>query len=170
MKTKLMILLTCLMVGVSAHAFKFKYQGYAETYGSYLFNNNNIENAAGFGVCTTHGGEIIPGLFVGAGIDLAYIRSNKSRYSESCVMFCGYAEGRYKILPEKRVSPFASFRVGGGYNGFEEEACPYIRPAVGCAFNFTEKFGMDAALGYVFYGEESGSTYQGIQLTVGIHF
>ena len=77
-------------------------------------------------VSTSHGVQIIPQLFVGAGIGFSYY------YDLGCVMPI-FANIRTDIL-KSRISPFVDFRIGyapclSSVGGL------YLSPTIGCRFN-----------------------------------
>lgn len=188
---KLIFTMAALLTGInSVFAISPAYKGYGELYSGYAIPSGDYyDGGVTYGISTSHGVTLIDGLFVGVGIDasLAYYTEGESnRYGEKesdySGMFAAFAEGRYNILPSKRISPFVGLRLGGGYNGYDEVGGFYFSPAVGCTFNLTEKFGLDASIGYSLLTGEKGddngyygvNDYAGnincITFRVGIHF
>ena len=95
---------------------------------------------------STHGVQIIPHLFVGAGVGFNY-------YHESALWNMPfYADVRSNFLKGK-VTPFVDFRIGysaGNVAGF------YMSPTIGCEFGFGKKSGFSIALGYEYQKAEFG--------------
>lgn len=95
---------------------------------------------------STHGVQIIPHLFVGAGVGFNY-------YHESALWNMPfYADVRSNFLKGK-VTPFVDFRIGysaGNVAGF------YMSPTIGCDFGFGKKSGFSIALGYEYQKAEYG--------------
>ena len=93
---------------------------------------------------STHGVQIIPHLFVGAGVGFNY-------YHESALWNMPfYADVRSNFLKGK-VTPFVDFRLGysaGNVSGF------YMSPTIGCDFGFGRKSGFSVALGYEYQKAE----------------
>ena len=100
---------------------------------------------------TTHGAQIIPHLFVGAGVGFNY-------FPESEVWNMPlYADFRTNFLKGK-ITPFLDFRLGysvGDASGF------YMAPTIGCDFGFGKKSGFSVALGYEFQKAEYYHYYYG---------
>ncbi len=172
---KLVVSLLCVVLGaMSASAISPHYKGYIETYAGYDLPVDVETGGATFGLSTSHGVELIKGLFLGAGLDVSCItyKIANSSYSSSDYLYyynpdveynvcaAGFFEARYNFLRNKKVSPFVGTRFGGGYNGWAESSAFYFSPAVGCTFNFTERFGLDLSLGYSLYtGNKTENEY-----------
>lgn len=186
---KTILLLAALLVYInSALAISPSYKGFGELYSGYAIPTGDYyDGGVTYGLSTSHGVTLIDGLFVGVGIDAAiayYSEGYANRYGEKDTdysgLFAAFAEGRYNILRTKRISPFVGLRLGGGFNGYDEVGAFYFSPAVGCTFNLTKKFGLDASIGYsLFTGESQDSDsyyndYAGnincVTFRVGIHF
>lgn len=188
---KILLILTILLMGASAVTAQIRYKGYVETSGGAFIPSNYYGTGGMVGISTSHGVELFQGLFVGAGLDLNYVTftepssrgssyGDESDYSAELAFF---AEGRYNFLRGRRVSPFVGMRIGGGYEGVEEQGCFYFSPAVGVTINITKRFGLDASLGYSLWsgkGEENdgkishyddfSKSFNGIALRFGVHF
>ena len=186
---RIVFALVALFLGItSASALSPTYKGFGETYsGVGVPSGEGYGAGVVYGISTSHGVTLFPGLFVGAGIDaaLGYYSEPDGRYgtdTDYAGFFAVFAEGRYNILRTKRISPFVSTRIGGGVNGMSESGSFYFRPAVGCTFNITKRFGLDASLAYTLfsgskgefndyiYANEYGGSYNMITLCVGVHF
>ena len=93
---------------------------------------------------TTHGAQIIPYLYIGAGMGFNYF------YESGCWNLPIYADFRSNFL-KGRITPFVDFRLGysvGDASGL------YISPSVGCNFGFGRKSGFSVSLGYEFQKAE----------------
>ena len=188
MKKLLLVFATLLISINSAFAISPSYKGYGELYSGYAIPSGDYyDGGVTYGISTSHGVTLIDGLFVGAGVDAAiayYTEGYANRYGEKDTDYSGlfavFAEGRYNILRTKRISPFVGLRLGGGFNGYDEVGSFYFSPAVGCTFNLTKKFGLDASIGYSLFtgsGQDEDSYYNDyagniscITVRVGIHF
>ena len=163
----------------SASALDISYKGFGELYSGYAAAKD-LEGESYSGVCyglsTTHGVTLIDGLFVGAGLNICAVTCD-----DLSALLAVYAEGRYNFIPDRKVNPYVGMRLGGGYNGFTEGGSFYFSPAVGVAINFTDKFGIDAGLGYdLFTGRAERNYRYGyenvaantnmITFRVGVHF
>lgn len=173
---------------VNAH-----YKGYLDLSGGLLIPSGDSDGDLGesFGLSTSHGVQLFNSLFLGAGVDLTgavYAREYKSgKYSYDTELEWGFLgaaffDVRYNFLKDKKVHPFVGTRIGGGYQSYDEEPLIYFSPSAGVAFNFTKKFGLDVFLSYKLYTSTVESdyynghyyddtySYNGINLSVGIHF
>ncbi len=170
---------------------ELRYKGYVETNGGVFIPADYYGTGVMAGISTSHGVELIQGLFVGAGIDANYVtytEPGQGRHSVDESDYSGnfavFAEGRYNFLRKKRISPFVGLRLGGGYEGVEEDGCFYGSLAAGCTFNITKRFGLDVSLGYsIWSGSDSykdeydsyhettwSRSFSGLALRVGVHF
>ena len=181
---KILALIVAMSTIVSASAVSYK--GYADDYVGVAAPSGEDAGLL-YGFSTSHGVQIIDGLFVGGGMDLAsYVYFYPKYYVgygvSAATLFAVFAEGRYNFLRTKRVSPFVGFRVGGGFNGYDKEFAVYTSPAVGCTINITKRFGLDVSLAY---GAFTGEGHQGfeenkyginmrnihsVSLRLGVHF
>lgn len=167
MKKILFLIAAVLMTAATASAVRYK--GYGEIIGGGVFPPSHYSNGGSFGFATSHGVEIIDGLFVGAGIDGTVAISDGG--NDGSWLIVGFAEARYNFLRKSRISPFVGTRLGGGWEGYGENGCFYFSPSVGCTFNLTKRFGLDVSLGYSLYNstEEYYSRYGSYNEAVNIH-
>lgn len=91
------------------------------------------------GLSVSLGSQILPQLFVGAGLGLEY-------YNELEVLTVPvFADVRVNFI-NGPISPFLGVKVGytalGDFEGF------YLNPMVGCRFGLTNKLALHAAIGY----------------------
>lgn len=185
---KKILLLIAAVVMTTAAASAVRYKGYGELTGGAFIPSSDYYGMGGLaGISTSHGVEIIQGLFVGGGIDanlVTYTEPSGGRYSYEETDYTGnfavFAEARYNFLRTRKVSPFIGTRIGGGYEGLQEMGCFYFSPAVGVTINLTKKFGLDASVGYSLWSGPSDeddhdskyfcNTVNGIALRFGVHF
>lgn len=186
---KILLILTILLIGASTVTAQVRYKGYVETNGGVFIPGNYYGTGGMVGISTSHGVELFQGLFVGLGIDgnyVTYTEPTNSRYHEDEADYAGnfavFAEGRYNFLRSRRVSPFVGLRIGGGYEGVEEQGCFYFSPAVGVTINITKKFGLDASIGYSLwsgkgesdddfsYYDDFSKSFHGVAIRFGVHF
>lgn len=187
---KKILLIVAAMLITASTASAVRYKGYGEINGGVFIPSDYYGVGGLAGISTSHGVEIIQGLFIGAGIDANYVTFTEpghGRYSVEETDYSGnfavFAEGRYNFLRTRRVSPFVGLRLGGGYEGVQEQGCLYFSPAVGITINLTKRFGLDASIGYSLWSgpdENSNGTYyndysrkgsfSGLAFRFGVHF
>lgn len=186
---KLLFVLTFVIGGIlNTFALSPTYKGFADIYTGYSAPSNTEVYGGGvnFGFSTSHGVTLLPGLFVGAGVDLN-LSLYEDKYStgsyydsdlDCSALLAFFAEGRYSFLHSRKVSPFVGVRIGGGYNGYDEGGCFYFSPSAGCTINITKRFGLDASIGYGLYtgeGPEPGyndhfGNINCVTFNFGVHF
>lgn len=164
-----------------------RYKGFGELNGGTFIPSKYYSAGVLLGISTSHGVELFDVLFVGGGIDINYFtftERGESSYdfdeSDYAGNFAIFAEGRYNFLRTRKVSPFIGLRIGGGYEGVEEQGCFYFSPAAGVTINLTKKFGLDASLGYSLWSGPSihdddyrygqSSSFNGVSVRFGVHF
>lgn len=179
MKKILLIIVVAILGTGMSHAIEPKYKGYAEFYTGFAAPQQFADLGFMYGTSTTHGFKLLDELFVGLGaeVGVSYYNETFGRYKESdySVLCAIFADGRYNFLCEEKFSPFVGYRMGVGYNGYDENVGLYLSPSAGCSFNLTEKFGFDASLGYRLYtGSHKNNDWFGnvscFTVSVGIHF
>lgn len=186
MMKKILVLLAYSLISIhSAFAISPSYRGYVETGTGYagITNDEHMGGGMLWNISTTHGFDILDGLFVGLGVDITiptfkeYESGKHEDYMFTTQFYAAlFAEGRYHILRDNKFQPFIGMRIGGGYNGNSQVGTFYLSPALGCSFNLTEKFGFDASLGYSLftgdvYNEDLGrSNTNCITFRLGVHF
>jgi len=184
MKKILFLIAAVLMTAATASAVRYK--GYGEINGGTFIPSSDYYGAGGLvGISTSHGVELFDALFLGGGLDANFVtyteESNHGRYGTTESDYAGnvaiFAEARYNFLRGRKVSPFVGTRIGGGYDGFNEDGCFYFSPAVGVTINLTKKFGLDASVAYSLWNvaTDSNSPYMcgnlnGISIRFGVHF
>lgn len=123
--------------GVSqAQEIRTGYKGFADV--AYSINAGNVDGASRIEVSTTHGYQIIPHLFVGAGVAYNYFHEVQS----SALPVFADVRG---TLPIGKFSPFVDARIGYsvlGYTGL------YFNPSIGCRLGVTDSFGFNLSVGY----------------------
>lgn len=186
MKKVILTLVLALLCSVSSYAqFGRGYRGFveighsfakADTYhwedasGSYKESSTNIID-----ISTTHGYQIIPMLYVGAGVGVSlsdYKRegltpeSSAYAFSNTFVSVPIYLDLRLDF-GMSRLSYFADIR--GGYHAtshFAHEGGGYFRGAVGLRYALNASLGLNLAVGY----QSLANIYNGPALTLGIDF
>lgn len=158
---KLTIVLLSLLglMATQAAELDIHYKGYVGLFGGYAVPQREIKGAPLYGISTTHGATIVDGLFMGAGLNVGispyrvrYDNHLEESHKSNAVLTAVYAEVKYNIMSDKRISPFLACRVGPEYNGFDKNIGLYANPYVGCTFFFTDRFGLDVGVGYEYYG------------------
>ena len=188
---KILLILTILLMGAGAATAQIRYKGYVETNGGVFIPGQYYGTGGMVGFSTSHGVELFKGLFVGAGIDANYVTFTEPGTGRHAVdeadysgNFAVFAEGRYNFLRGRRVSPFVGLRIGGGYEGVEEQGCFYFSPAVGVTINITKRFGLDASVGYSLWSSRDthedidytyrmpdySTSFHGVAIRLGVHF
>lgn len=169
------IILTLVALVIATTASAVRYQGFVESTFGANFPSKYFGDGVTVGVNTSHGAEIINGLFVGGGTDFSLISYEDYNDTKVAGAVTFYGDVRYRFLKTK-ISPFAGVKIGGGYEGINQSSCFYFSPQAGCSFNFTGKFGLDVSVAYKFYGCNPDRAYfycnsmNGISLGVGLHF
>ena len=100
-----------------------------------------VGDAAGadrIGLLTSHGYQIMPQLYVGAGVGINYY------YNGTAVNMPVFANIRTDILPHS-VTPYIDLK--GGYSFFEAKGL-YLSPSVGCRFRIGDRLALNAGVGY----------------------
>ena len=179
MKNWLLVIIVAILGTGMSQAIELKYKGDAEFYTGFAAPQQFADLGFMYGTSTSHGFKLFDELFVGLGAEVGVSYYNEtfnwnkeSDYSVLCAIF---ADGRYNFLCEERFSPFVGYRMGVGYNGYDENVGLYLSPSAGCSFNFTEKFGFDASLGYRLYtgSHKNDGCFGNVScftVCVGIHF
>lgn len=179
-KTILCLMAALCLTPLSTHAFDLGdepiargYRGFADL--GYTLGTGNAGTPR-VTFATSHGYQLLPQLFVGAGVGL-------NRY---------YDIGRWGVpvfahvrsdIFNRRFTPFVEAKVGysfGDVEGF------YLNPAIGYRLGFGESFALNVAMGYSFqyveggtyhYDNNGGMTFHshkvnmgGIDLRLGIEF
>lgn len=155
---RLWLVVAMVLVGICPVS-AVRYQGFAElSYGIYA-PSKYYGSGGELGLSTSHGVEIVPGVFVGLGVDWLWggykQPYNGHWYNETMSYQNMFVEGRYSLYPNKKISPFAGLRLGAGMGESELGSAllhPYISPAVGFSFNFSRRCGVDVGIGYAFHG------------------
>ncbi len=112
---------------------------------------------------TSHGVQIFPQLFVGAGVGLSYF------YDLSSLAMPIFADIRTDILNSK-TTPFVDFKIG--YSPVDLSGL-YLSPTIGCRFNkfsIGVSYIMQKAPIYDYWGDTYRVNLGGISLKVGFEF
>lgn len=145
-----------------------------------------------FGFSTTHGYQLKPWLFVGAGAGMKISHKKHYKFSilnwkkEDYYMFPVFADVRLDLLKSK-FSPYLDCRVGYTLGG--KAYGLMFNPSLGCRVGLTDKLAINASLGYslqstdiVVYsldrtviwhsdtGNEQNNPYHCLSLKLGVEF
>ncbi len=132
---------------------KVKYRGFVDL--GYTVGVGAVSNSDRIELTTTHGVQILPELFVGAGAGISYYHFN-----DGAIALPFFVDVRSDIL-RSNITPYVDLKIGyafGNLNGL------YVTPSVGCKVNC-----MDFSLGYVVQ-RYVGFNVGGLSLKVGVHF
>lgn len=145
------------------------YRGFVDA--NWTIGVGNGAGADRIGLLTSHGYQIIPQLYIGAGAGINYY------YNGTAVGMPVFADVRTDILPGS-VTPFVDLK--GGYSFLDVEGF-YLSPSVGCRFRVGGRLAMNAGVGYTLqkfsFGINDGYDYYsggfnigGISIRIGIDF
>ena len=132
---------------------KVSYRGFVDL--GYTIGVGAVSNSDRVELTTTHGVQIFPELFVGAGAGINFYHS-----SDGAIALPFFVDVRTDIL-RSNISPFVDLKVG---YSFGEVSGLYVTPSVGCKVNH-----LDFSLGYVsqrYHGLNIG----GLSLKFGVNF
>ena len=130
-----------------------RYRGFVDL--GYTVGVGAVSNSDRVELTTTHGVQILPELFVGAGVGINFYHS-----SDGAIAIPFFVDVRSDIL-RSNITPYVDLKLGysvGNVDGL------YITPSVGCKIN---RF--DFSLGYVAQ-RYVGFNVGGLSLKVGVHF
>ena len=124
------------------------YRGFVDL--EYYYSNDEVsENHYGFS--TSHGYQLKPWLFVGAGAGMKIShkkhRTDLRTPKEDIYMFPVFADIRLDLLKSK-FTPFLDCRVG--YTLGNKAFGLMVNPSLGCRIGLTNKLAINASLGYSF--------------------
>ena len=143
------------------------YRGMADISVGYGFDNYLL-SAAMVEFSTTHGYQISPYLFLGAGFGVQYCSDIDFEEWESRELrqYPIYGDMRASFL-KKWITPFINLKMGyitGDNHGF------YVNPMGGVRFGFTRKFGVHVGIGFTHQQVEHYDNITYVQGIVGIDF
>lgn len=95
---------------------------------------------------TTHGYQVIPQFFVGAGIGVDLYKGNYN-YSELYYSIPLYLDLRYDVLTT-RFSPFIDMKAGYAVAG--DQTGWYVSPTAGCRMALDSHLGLNLGVGYLY--------------------
>ena len=102
-----------------------------------------------FELSTTHGYQLNPYLFFGAGVGMQIKDANGWDFAFD-VLFPVFADFRANFN-KKRISPFGLLRIGYAINTHEElKGGIYLNPSLGYRFGLNKKLAINVSLGYLF--------------------
>ena len=121
-------------------------------------------------VSTSHGFQIAPQFFIGAGATFSYYYDNET---------CGiplFVHMRSDIL-DTDITPFVDVKIGYSVGDLKGV---YLNPSVGCRFALTEDLGLSVGVGYTmnkcdnpyypWYDSSKKKNIGGINIRIGIDF
>lgn len=144
-----------------------RYRGFVGD--SYVFGTGDYAEDREF-LYTSHGVQINPFLYVGAGAGVNYWLDSECW----SVPIFGHVRSELHRLFKKNVSPYLDAKIG--YSVADVEGF-YFAPSVGCHFYFGHsKTGLSVGVGYVaqnvkdFYRDGSSENVGGIEVTLALDF
>ncbi|MDE6267822.1 MAG: hypothetical protein K2M04_01940 [Muribaculaceae bacterium] len=141
--------LMCTIIAVatnfSSNAVEPGYRGFVD-YG-YMIGTGDFDGSSLNEISTTHGYQILPQLFVGAGVGVHLYKFNDAG-SDLHYNLPIYADVRWDILDETKFTPFIDFK--GGYSVAGEFTGMYINPSIGCRMALGDKLGLNLGVGYTY--------------------
>lgn len=140
------------------------YRGFVDL--NWALGVGQSEGANSIGIQTSHGYQIIPQLYAGAGIGLNVF------YNGTAVNLPIFANLRTDIL-SSGTTPFVDLKVG--YSLIDIKGL-YLSPSIGCRINLSKSLGLNIGLGYTLqnikydYGYAFSFNSSSINIKVGIEF
>ena len=135
---------------------KVSYRGFVDL--GYTIGVGAVSNSDRVELTTTHGVQIIPEFFVGAGVGVNYYHVAEG--NGPCLSIPVFVDVRTDIL-RSNITPFVDFKIGYSFGNVQGL---YVTPSVGCKVNH-----LDFSLGYVsqrYHGLNVG----GLSLKFGVNF
>ena len=159
-KSLLIAALAIAFAGKTVNAVELGYRGFFD-YG-YLVGTGDFDSSTFNDISTTHGYQIIPQLFVGAGVGVHLYKFNGS--SDIYYNLPVFADVRYDVL-ETKFTPFIDMR--GGYSVAGEFTGAYVSPSLGCRMAITDRLGINLSVGYTYMktGYEYVKTHSDLNMT-----
>ncbi len=119
------------------------YKGFANIgLGSSFYDG---ESSVSFAFSTSHGLQLNPTFFVGAGIGVDLASTSDS--DGATVVAPIFGQARINIL-NKAISPYIDFKGGGSVGDFKGG---YIEPSIGISMPVTNRFAIDFSFVYILY-------------------
>ena len=134
---------------------KVSYRGFVDL--GYTIGVGIVSNSDRVELTTTHGVQIIPEFFVGAGVGVNYYHLAEG---DTCISLPFFVDVRTDIL-RSNITPFVDLKIGYAFGNVQGL---YVTPSVGCKVNH-----LDFSLGYVaqrYRGLNAG----GLSLKFGVNF
>ncbi len=149
MKKLILTVVAALATVFGMSAREAGYRGFVDV--GYAFSTSKLEVTDGWNtyttdisnrlmVSTTHGYQIMPYVFVGAGVGMTYWHEA----DDSSIGIPIFADIRADILPDSRFCPFVDAKIG--YSVCDIEGL-YFNPQVGFRFGLTETIGINLGVG-----------------------
>lgn len=173
MKKTLLLCLFTLIISQQVSAIYFDDEGIPQGYRGFADFSYTLgvgdwgKDHDRVGIMTSHGYQIAPQFFVGAGVGFNYYYNG---HDELCSLPV-FAHFRSDIL-ENEITPYVDLRVGYSFidvKGF------YINPSVGCRFELNDNVGLNVGIGYTMQQTEYLFSYNkkncgGLDFRFGIDF
>ncbi len=138
-----------------------RYRGFVGE-GAVIYPNENVDLSS-VQFYTSHGCQIIPSLYIGAGFAVNYPIEDYVN-----IPFFVHIRSEFHKVLDKRTSPYIDARIGysiGEMEGF------YFNPSIGCHTYFGKtKLGLSAGLGYDLLCDYYYESQHGISLFVAFDF
>ncbi len=135
----------------AANGYKMKsgYRGFVDI--GYFYGGSGSVEGDVVALSTTHGYQILPSLFVGAGVGLDF-------YDIDVTFF---ADVRGTLPLRSICQPFFDFKAGYnmGYRSNGEEAGFYLNPSLGCRFAISKTCGINMSVGYAMQKQHDWHPY-----------
>lgn len=146
MKKFLLLIALLLLSSSTASAIYFADEGIQQGYRGFADFSYTLgvgdwgKNHDRVGIMTSHGYQIAPQFFAGAGVGFNYYFNG---HDELCSLPV-FAHFRSDVL-ENEITPYVELKVGYSFldlKGF------YINPIVGCRFELNDNLGLNVGVGY----------------------
>lgn len=127
-----------------------------------------------YGITTTHGYQITPHIFVGAGIGFNYVNNTDntgSPYSTpNDYMIPFYADFRATLLNNK-ITPYFDLKLGG-HAKYIDGIGYYANPSIGVSFLISPKYALNFAGSILIfeYSKKDDAPYAAAGFTIGLEF
>lgn len=119
------------------------YKGFADIGLGSTFTNG--ESATTFTLTTSHGVQLTPKAFIGAGIGVNLATTS---ITDGSTVFCPiFAQARCNLL-ETHISPYLDFKGGGSVGDFKGG---YLEPSFGVSMPVANRFAIDFSFAYTLY-------------------
>lgn len=131
-----------------------RYRGFIDA--TFLTGNDGVYgglNAIGGGIATSHGYQLNPNIFLGAGVGFHAYSLDHIDGSYAVPFFANFRVN----MNSKKISPFFDAKIGysvGDFQGF------YASPSFGVRFGLKKNLGLNASVGYTAQGFDYIESYR----------